>query len=152
MGRYRKPAAVRRLEGSTKPIPREIVPVGRPEPPDYLNTDQLDRWHAIVGALPADLLTRADEQAIERMAVAWSTYRQACGLIQQSGLLTRGQNGEPVYNPLHRVRSAAAEEMQQCGMLLGLSPLARTRLAAPEEQETDPLSILLGPRDAPKPN
>jgi P27 family predicted phage terminase small subunit len=119
--------------------------VGRPEPPGYLTAEQLDRWHDIVGALPAELLTRADEQCLERMAVAWSTYRQACTLINQSGLLTRGQNGEPTYNPLHRVRSAAAAEMESCGMLLGLSPLARTRLTAPEQDDTDPLSVLLGP-------
>ena len=79
------------------------------------------------------------------MSVAWASFRQACVLINQSGLLTRGQHGEPVYNPLLRVRAAAAAEMQVCGQVLGLSPLARTRLTAPEAEDTDPLTVLLGP-------
>ena len=80
------------------------------------------------------------------MAVAWATFRlQTTILINQSGLLTRGQRGEPVYNPLLRVRTAATEEMHACGQVLGLSPLARSRLTAPDQEDTDPLSVLLGP-------
>jgi P27 family predicted phage terminase small subunit len=155
MGRYRKPAIVRRLEGnrSGTPIPKEIVAIGTPQPPEHLTAEQLDRWHDIVGSLPAELLTRADMQVLERMSVAWATFRETCGLINRSGFTVRGQNGEQVLNPVLRVRSAATEEMQQCGMLLGLSPLARTRLTAQEKEDADPLTVLLGPqRDARKPN
>jgi P27 family predicted phage terminase small subunit len=91
------------------------------------------------------LLSRADEQALERMAVAWAAFRAASILINKAGLLTRGANGEPVRNPLLLVQATAAGEMHACGMVLGLSPLARTRLTAPDEQEADPLSVLLGP-------
>jgi P27 family predicted phage terminase small subunit len=143
------------MEGnrSNSPIPKEIVAIGTPQPPAHLTAEQLERWHDIVGSLPSELLTSADVQCIERMAVAWATFRQTCTLINKAGLLTRGQNGEPVYNPLLRVRSASTEEMQQCGMLLGLSPLARTRLTGQEKEDADPLSVLLGPRgDAQKPN
>ena len=143
----RKPAAIRTIEGnrSKRPIPKEIEHIGRPEPPAGLTPEQLERWQDIVSSLPVDLLSRADVQVIERMAVAWATFRQACAGINKSGLLTRGQNGEPVYNPLLRVRQAATMEMNECGEKLGLSPLARTRLTAPEEQDADPLAILLGP-------
>jgi P27 family predicted phage terminase small subunit len=147
MARPRKPAEIRTLEGnrSRRPIPKEIPGIGHPEPPTHLTAEQLDRWLDIVGSLPVELLSRADVQVLERMAVAWAAFRQTTILINQSGLLTRGQRGEPVYNPLLRVRSAATEEMHACGQVLGLSPLARTRLTAPEEQDADPLAILLGP-------
>ena len=59
--------------------------------------------------------------------------------------MTRGQNGEVVKNPLLIVRRQATQEMQDCGNALGLSPLARTRLTAPEQEDTDPLTVLLGP-------
>ena len=143
----KKPAAIRKLEGNPgkRPISEDMAAVGHPVVPTHLTPEQLDRWQDIVSSLPVELLSRADVQVIERMAIAWATFRQTTILINQSGLLTRGQRGEPVYNPLMRVRSAATEEMQQCGMALGLSPLARTRLVAPESEAVDPLTVLLGP-------
>jgi P27 family predicted phage terminase small subunit len=147
MARLNKPAAIRMMEGNPgkRPIPKEIEPIGRPEAPAHLTAEQRERWQDIVSSLPDELLSSADVQALERMSVAWAAFRQACVLINQSGLLTRGQHGEVVYNPLLRVRQTAATEMHVCGLLLGLSPLARTRLTAPDQEDTDPLTVLLGP-------
>jgi P27 family predicted phage terminase small subunit len=144
----KKPAIIRALEGNRgkRPLPKEELPgIGRPEVPSHLTAEQRDRWEDIVSSLPKELLTRADTQVLERMSVAWAAFRQASILINQSGLLTRGANNEPVRNPLLIVRNTAAAEMHECGQALGLSPLARTRLTAPESAEEDPLSILLGP-------
>ena len=144
----KKPAAIRELEGNPgkRPIPKNELPtIGYPEPPAHLTAEQLDRWQDIVGSLPVELMSRADVQVLERMAVAWAAFRQTTVLINQSGLLTRGRNGEAVFNPLMRVRNAATEEMQACGLQLGLSPLARTRITAPESEAVDPLTVLLGP-------
>jgi P27 family predicted phage terminase small subunit len=140
------------LEGnrSRTPIPKEIAPVGFPEPPGYLTAEQLDRWHAIVGSLPAEVLTRADSQVLERMAVAWATFTATTILINGSGPLMKGQHGELVRNPLLAVRRLATNEMECCGLALGLSPLARTRITAPEREDDDPLTRLLAPRDEPK--
>ena len=145
--RPRKPAAIRELEGnrSRTPIPREISAVGRPEAPTHLSAEELDRWQDIVSSLPVELLSRADEQCLERMAIAWAAFRQTTILINKAGLLTRGANGEPVRNPLLLIRATAADEMHACGQVLGLSPLARTRLVAPEQESIDPLTVLLGP-------
>jgi P27 family predicted phage terminase small subunit len=147
MARHRKPAAIRELEGnrSRTAIPKEIAPAGQPTPPIGLTAEQLDRWQDIVSSLPVEVLSRADHQVIERMAVAWATFRQTTALINQAGLLTRGQNNEPVRNPLLAVRKLATTEMEACGQALGLSPLARTRLVAPEQENVDPLTVLLGP-------
>jgi P27 family predicted phage terminase small subunit len=146
MSNPRKAAVIRRLEGNRghRPIPHEISTIGRPEMPEHLTAEQRDRWHDIVNSLPAELLSRADTQVLERMSVAWATFRQTCAAINQSGLLTRGQHGEVARNPLLAVRKLAVLEMEACGSALGLSPLARTRLTAPDEQDADPLTILLG--------
>lgn len=144
----KKPATIRTLEGNRgkRPLPKnELAGVGRPEPPAHLTLEQRERWEDIVRSLPEALLTRADTQALERMAIAWAAFRQASIMINQSGLLTRGANNEPVRNPLLIVRNNAAAEMEACAMVLGLSPLARTRITAPEAVDDDPLAVLLGP-------
>lgn len=147
MARPRKPALTRQLEGNPgkRPLPQDLPGVGKPEPPEHLTEPQRERWNDIVASLPVEFLTRADTQALERMAVAWATFRETSGVINQAGLITRGANGEPVRNPLLLVRQAAANEMSDCAMVLGLSPLARTRLTAPETADDDPMAILLGP-------
>ena len=148
MARHRKPAPVRKLEGnrSKAPIPREMTGIGRPVPPMHLKPEERERWEDIVSSLPVSLLSRADVQALERMSIAWAAFRDLTIKINASGFLTRGANGEPVRNPLWLLRRDAAAEMHDCGMILGLSPLARTRITAVEDAETaDPLSILLGP-------
>lgn len=148
MSRPRKPATIRTLEGnrSRTPIPREVEPIGRPACPADLSADEQARWHAVVRSLPDGLLTAADDQVLERMAVAWSSYREASASIKQTGTLVRGALGNAVRNPLLMVRKQAAEEMETCGQALGLSPAARTRLAAmPGPESEDPLAVLLGP-------
>ena len=145
MSNPRKPAIVRKLEGNRghRPIPREVIALGRPAPPSHLTASQLERWADIVTSLPDELLTAADTSTIERMAVAWATFREATAAIQDR-TLTRGRDGNIVRNPLIFVRATAAAEMHACGLLLGLSPLARTRLLAPDQEEPDVLTRLLG--------
>lgn len=144
----RKPAKIRQLEGnrSRRAIPREIEPPGRPRCPERLNEAEKARWHDVVRSLPDGLLTLADEAVLERMAVAWAQFREACDGIRTSGLLVRGTLGNVVRNPLLIVRKQATEEMDACGGALGMSPLARTRITAlPEAASEDPLALLLGP-------
>jgi P27 family predicted phage terminase small subunit len=138
---------MRELEGNRgkRPIPVEMPTIGRPEPPVGLNEAQLGRWHDIVSSLPDELLSRADNQVLERMAVAWAAFRECVSVVNKSGLVVRGLHGELVRNPLLAVQRQATQEMQECGNLLGLSPLARARLATPEQESIDPLTVLLGP-------
>jgi P27 family predicted phage terminase small subunit len=148
MAPHRKPAKIRELEGnrSRTPIPRDVKGIGRPVAPGHLTSEQRERWDDVVGSLPVDLLSRADVAVLERMAVAWATFRATTITINQTGFLTRGSHGEVARNPLLLVRAQAAAEMHDCGMVLGLSPVARARITAPEAGESsDPLSILLGP-------
>ena len=143
----RKPAVVRKIEGnrSRREIPREIEPEGRPRCPNLLNEAEKERWLDVVVSLPVALLTRADEQTLERMAIAWARFRETTEAIHKAGLLVRGSVGNVVRNPLLIVQAAASHEMRICGMELGLSPAARTRITALPEVDDDPLAILLGP-------
>jgi P27 family predicted phage terminase small subunit len=98
----------------------------------------------IVGSLPVGLLSRADEQALERMAVAWAEFRETKKAIQVTGKLVQSPQG-PVRNPLFVIRNQAQREMQYAGEVLGLSPVARARLSAADQTgDEDPLALLLG--------
>ena len=147
-GRHPKPAHLHAIEGTRGKYRDELRPIAAsPVPPAYLTAEQLARWQDIVESLPAGLLSKADTQVLERMSVAWASYRDVTGKILTAGLLVRGHLGEAVRNPLLIIRKQAAEEMHACGMVLGLSPLARARLANPKPNlADDPLAILLGLR------
>jgi P27 family predicted phage terminase small subunit len=148
MARPHKPAAIRALEGNRghRPIPEnELTGVGDPTPPARLTAVQGERWQDIVASLPDGLLSRADVSVLERMAVAWTTYREADDRINKTDMLVPGRDGNTVKNPLLSIRKQAAEEMQVCAMMLGLSPYARTRLAQPaNNQDDDPMTQLMG--------
>jgi P27 family predicted phage terminase small subunit len=77
------------------------------------------------------------------MAVAWATFREITLALNEKTVV-RGKDGNVVRNPLLIVQKQAAEEMHLCGMALGLSPYARTRLTAKREDEDDLLSVLMG--------
>lgn len=144
-GRPRKPAVIRELEGnrSRTPIPKEIKPGGTPVAPSRLTEAERERWDEVVATIPKPVLTAADVQVIERMSVAWAAYRDLTDRIRRSGPILSGQRGVPMLNPLYRAWSKAAEEMDRAGMQLGLSPIARTKLTAPEEEDEEPLAQLL---------
>jgi P27 family predicted phage terminase small subunit len=128
----RKPASIRIMEGNRghRPIPPEIICHGRPEPPAYLTPEQLARWNEVVASLPDGLLTAADISVLERMSVAWATFRQITAELTPDNLVDE-ETG--VRNPLLAVLRQATQEMDRCSMCLGLSPAARTKLLAPPE-------------------
>jgi len=91
MARHRKPAVVRKLEGN--PGKRKIVDdlpgLGKPVIPAHLSLDEQACWRAVVRSLPEGILTSADTQCIERMSVAWSTYRQCAAIIREGAVLVK---------------------------------------------------------------
>ena len=117
MGRHRKPAVIRKREGNPgkRPIPNEIAGRGKPRCPDHLSDDQKRCWQAVVRALPEGILTSADNQVLERMAVAWALHREAARLIREGAVLVKGHDSRPAKNRrsrscgrLHRKWSSAA--------------------------------------------
>ena len=130
MARHRKPAVVRKLEGN--PGKRKIVDdlpgLGKPVIPAHLSLDEQACWRAVVRSLPEGILTSADTQCIERMSVAWSTYRQCAAIIREGAVLVKGHDSRPTKNPAFSVMRQAAAEMELCGSALGLSPCSGTRI------------------------
>lgn len=146
MPRNRKPGTIRRLEGNRRKteIPNEAIGVGVPVCNPDLGQDEQKFWWAVVDSLPAGLLTRADEQGLERMAIAWARMWSCTLKIREIGMMVRGPNGTPVRNPLLIVERQAREEMHRAGEVLGLSPVARARITAPDKVGEDPTEQLLG--------
>lgn len=147
-GQKPKPSMIKELEGNRSKLGRahlrpDARGIGVPRPPVYLTADQRALWADIVASLPVGLLSRADEQVLERMVVAWSRYRECQIKITASGLLIQSPQG-PIRHPLLVTQARADREMHAAGEVLGLSPAARARLSASESPEDDPMALLLG--------
>lgn len=144
-GRPPKPSGIRRLEGNLgkRAIPDSVESHGRPLMPGYLDPEQQELWRQIEAGMPPRLLTLADTQAIERMCVAWARFRECQRKIAALTMFNRGSVGQLTISPLLRIQAMAAREMQAAGMELGLSPVARARISAPETADDDPLTLLL---------
>jgi P27 family predicted phage terminase small subunit len=153
MGRPPKPKKIKILEGNRRKVAKAKINhdpqgIGQPREPVHLNPEEQRLWWEIVTSLPVGLLSRADETMLERMAVAWCRFRQVHATIEKTGLLVQSPMG-PIRNPLLVVEKAAAVEMHSCGSELGLSPVARARLSAPDTVNSDPMALLLGPDEDP---
>lgn len=148
-GRPPKPSRMRHLEGNRgkRPIPNGIGSHGSPLMPQHLDDEQRGIWRQIEAGMPPGLLTLADSQAIERMCVAWARFRECQRKIAQLTLFSRGSTGQLAMSPIVRIQNLAAREMHLAGEALGLSPVARARISAPEGLDDDPLTLLLDRTD-----
>jgi P27 family predicted phage terminase small subunit len=108
---------------------------GKPECPDYFSADQRLRWQRLMAVLPNKLLAAADTAIVERFIVAWQRFRDCEIMIAKSGMLIQTPTG-PKRNPLLGIQLHCDRVMAGAGIELGLSPVARARLARPEH-ETD---------------
>lgn len=146
-----KPNYVKRLEGNRgkRKIPPDIIAPGHlPPAPSYLTDAQKARWDDIVRSLPVGMLASADESAVERAAVAWAAYREITLTINNQGagaFLMKKPDGSFVQSPLYQVRAKLEKAMTTAAFELGLSPLARSRMADPNSTDEDPYEALLGP-------
>jgi P27 family predicted phage terminase small subunit len=147
-GEIPKPSAIKIAEGNRRKVAKAQLKEdprgkGRPELPPNLSALETQLWLNVVDSLPDGLLSRADEGALESFAREWATYREADEKIKKSGLLVQSPQG-PIRNPLLVVRNYAVRNMISLGGVLGLSPVARARLAAPGAGAEDPMELLLG--------
>ena len=147
-GEKPKPSAIKIAEGNRRKVAKADIRqdprgLGRPRLPPGLSEVETRLWLDVVASLPVALLSRADEGALERHAVAWAEFRDLQGKIRKTGHLVQSPQG-PIRNPLLIAREKATREMHMSGEVLGLSPVARARLAATETAENDPMELLLG--------
>ena len=134
-GQKPKPKQIKIAEGNRRKVAIDKIPdepkgIGVPRMPLHLSAEERKIWADIVASLPVGLLTRADELILERMAVATWRFRRTTAMIDKTGDLVQTPQG-PMRNPLLVVQSTADKAMHAAGSELGLSPVARARLAAP---------------------
>ena len=148
-GQKPKPSVIKIAEGNrskvaTDKLGHDLQAKGFPRLPEHLSSAEKRIWLDVIGALPVSLLSRADENVLERFAVNYARWRDIQKTIVKSGLLIGSPQG-PIRNPLLVVQDKSERAMHAAGEVLGLSPVSRARLANPQNTgEEDPMSLLLG--------
>lgn len=148
-GRKPKPRRIKVAEGNRSKVAKDkIYPEpearGLPRVPAHLSAVERRLWADVLRSMPVGLIARADEPCLERLVVAWARFREATKIIKAEGLQISSPYG-PVRHPLLATQNAAAMEMHRAGGELGLSPVARARMASPDAGGADPMDLLLGP-------
>lgn len=151
MPQVKKPSRLKMLEGNRSKVGKAMIFVdppgkGHPQMPPDLSDLEQEMWVDIVASLPDGLLSRADNAILERFVTAWARFRAARILIRETGLLVTTQLGL-VRNPVLVIEQAARKEMHASGGELGLSPVARARLASVDRWDDDPMEQLLDGED-----
>jgi len=151
-GRKPKPKQIKEIEGNRSKVSKAQMAMeephgkGTPRMPPAMTSEEEELWLDIVASLPVGLLSRADENTIERAARYWAMFRQAADMVAKTGLMVRSNFG-PVKNPALAIMHDAAKLLQVATSELGLSPVARARMVSPKNWEDDPMTLLLGGDD-----
>lgn len=150
-GQKPKPTQIKIAEGNRSKVAKDQLRpdtpgLGRPRVPMHLSAEERRLWADVVRSLPPTLLTMADEAVLERFAIYWARFREAGKMIAKTGLMVQSPNG-PIRNPLLVVQNACSKEMHAAGSEIGLSPVARARMAGAGSEEDDPMELLLGGDD-----
>jgi P27 family predicted phage terminase small subunit len=118
--------------------PRPLIPDDVPEPPDFLCPYGQDEWHRIVLELHRlGLLTIVDYGPLAAYSQAYGTWKMA------EEALAKMRSGDPVFqgllvkrdkqahiNPLLSIARKAAGDMCRYASEFGMTPAARSRIAA----------------------
>ncbi|WP_051440798.1 P27 family predicted phage terminase small subunit [Ensifer sp. WSM1721] len=143
-GRKPKPSRLKEAEGNRGH--REILPdlaaSGLPLMPIDLNDEEKELWEETVVSLPSGLLARADTATIETFVVAWQQSREARRIIRRTGPLVQSPNG-PIRNPAFSIWARSASLALRAATEIGSSPVSRARFAGREEDDFDPIELLL---------
>jgi P27 family predicted phage terminase small subunit len=119
--------------------PQPTIAETVPDAPAWLSSFACDEWCERAPELHRlGLLTSLDLSLFAGYCESYSQWRQAQELLAQmakkdavtNGLLVRGANGTATPNPLLKVSRLAAQHMLRLASEFGLSPVARSRIAA----------------------
>lgn len=150
MGRKRKPTALKVLAGNPgkRPLPEnEPMPdAAIPMHPDHLDDEAIAEWDRITPLLyDLGLLTQIDRAALAKYCVAWSRWVNAERAMLKHGVIVKSPNGFPVQSPFLAVANRAMSQIKESLAEFGLSPSARTKVAATKKKEkANPFAELLG--------
>jgi len=142
-GPQKMPTALKVLHGETRssrlnkaaPKPR----ANRPAMPRDMSLDAKKVWARIMRDFGhTGILTAVDTDSFRAYCEAVARYKHAATLLESSGPLVRGRDGNLVRNPLHQIVRDNAILMRAFARELGFAPAAREGLTMPDATSTDP--------------
>jgi P27 family predicted phage terminase small subunit len=144
-GRPRKPTNLHVLNGNPgkRALPeRELKPEGRAKKPQIVASDlqASAAWDRLVGCLPPETFTVADEAALTLYAVTWSRMIEAQNIIAVEGITAATARGVQKH-PAHMVWQDCIAAITKLAAHLGLSPTARASMGMAKKQEAEPGSL-----------
>lgn len=160
MANPKKPTALRLIDGNPgkrKMPDREPIPAGdnlrgQRGYPLGLMKKARPIFKRLVNAMPADLYSSADGQAVVNFCNAASLAAQAAEVLDREGPMVTTEDGSIKQSPWAQLLRQQQEVMATWGGQLGLSPVARTRLTMPEKPKTSRFDAITGGRtNPPKP-
>jgi P27 family predicted phage terminase small subunit len=129
---------------------------GVPEPPPFVTGYAADEWWTVAVELHhMGVLTRIDLAPLAAYCHAYGQWRLAAETLARMqandpamrGLLTKTKYGDVVQNPMVPIVRKAAADMVRYAAEFGLTPAARSRIAAgvrAEQEESKFAGLLAG--------
>ena len=143
-GRPPKPNAVKIAEGNPgkRPLPEEpALDNAKPRKPDFLDDEASKEWKRVVTDLhSAGLLKKVDTTILALYCQSRSDYIYAKGKIATEGYVSISPNGYPQKSAWVTIRDKAFDQIMKCLQELGMTPVARARVAANPEKPLDPFA------------
>jgi P27 family predicted phage terminase small subunit len=140
-----KPTQLKLIEGNPGKRPintNEVKPVGALRKPAHITGTIGDEWDRVISAMPPGFYTEADVPVLTIYCEALVMRRNALAIVAKpkeegGGLVVKGSAGQDAAHPMIAVAKGQAEIILRAADRLGMSPAARTRLDAPDEEDPD---------------
>ena len=142
-GRKPIPTHLKLIRGNPgrRPLPENEaqLPAGIPDPPKHLKGRAKKEWDRITPELSrAGLLTKIDGTALAAYCDCFAQWAEASTKIKKTGMVVKGERGEPIINPFLKISNAAVDRLRQFLVEFGMTPSSRSKVKAaplPEKPE-----------------
>lgn len=137
-GRPRTPEPFLRLSGSKYAAVRKDVapPDGAIVAPEDLDDVARAEWDRVIPWLTeAKVIGPSDRAVLLMYCMNWSRWQQCEAQLRTQTLTVVGAHGGLVANPLIGIARSAKLEMLKAAGEIGLTPVARARLAKPVDKK-----------------
>lgn len=137
---------MKRLEGNPgkKRMPKgHVEPTGTIEPPIYVIGHALAVWHRVVGSMPPGVYAPTDVDVLAAYCLAVDAHGKAAEALLIEGHVVQTIHG-PKRNPWGVVATQARAQIATLGTRLGLDPLARENINAPDQRPVGNFGALVG--------
>lgn len=147
-GPQKMPTALKVLHGERR---KERLNLAAPKPksnrpamPRDMSLEAKKVWARIMRDFGhTGILTAVDADGFRAYCEAVARYKAAAVLLEQSGSIVKGRDGNLVRNPLHQIVRDNAVLMRMYARELGFLPSAREGLTVKGEPEMDPTQAWL---------